>query len=326
MNYSSNACASFKEITDWFILSGIALIGIFLNILCVIVFSNTRLCKKSKENALFKFLLVKSYCDIMVLLECLTKLFVKCKECSFSGTYFICLLSLITEDYFKQVFRMLSILCQICSALYLLFRVKNINIRLTKSHLNQLLIITFLVLSVMLFYVYEFYEEKIVEVNENSGIYELVKTDFRYSQLNFYITLAQGVFRDIICVIVIFIINIFILIEFNRIIVKKRSLAFINLNNRLDSFHGENRETPPRQNENKLRIIIKMVFYSSIQTIFGHLPLFFKYFSIFKENKCFVQVSKLFYVLSVSLQFFIYYFFNNVFKSNIHQTFSNLTY
>jgi hypothetical protein len=63
--------------------------------------------------------------------------------------------------------------------------------------------IIFMVLFVMLFYIYEFYEEVISEVSEN--VYELVKTNF--SQLNFYITLIQGVFRNIICVFVIFIIK-----------------------------------------------------------------------------------------------------------------------
>ena len=125
-----------------------------------------------------------------------------------------------------------------------------------------------MVLFVMLFYIYEFYEEVISEVSEN--VYEVVKTNFRFSQLNFYITLIQGVFRDIICVFVIFIINVLILIEFNRIIIKKRSL--IRLNNQSDSLlKGKNRQVSSRQNENKLRLIIKMVFYCSIQTTFGHV-------------------------------------------------------
>ena len=325
MNFSSNACTNFKQITDSFILSGIAFFGILLNILCVIIFSNSKLCKKSKENAIFKFLLVKSICDILVLLECLTKLFVQCKACSFAKTYFICLLSLLTEDYFKQVFRMLSILCQTFSALLVLFRLKSISFGLMQSHTIQLLMILFLVFIVMFFYIYEFFEEEITEISVNSGIYELVKTDFRYSRLNFYITLTQGIFRDLICVFIIFVINVFVLIEFNRIIKRKRILVSLNSNNSSRHFTlKENRENSARQNEKKQKLIIKMVFVSSIQTSFGHIPLFFKYFSVFKENKCFVQMSKLLYVLSVSTNFFIYYFFNNVFKNNVQQILSNL--
>jgi hypothetical protein len=283
-------------------------------------FFKKKLCKISKENAIFKYLLVKSLCDILVLLECLTKLLVKCESCTFSKTYFMCLLSLLTEDYFKQVFRMLSILCQICAALLVYIRVKNIAIKWAQSHLTQLITIIFMVLSVMLFYIYEFYEEVISEVSEN--VYELVKTNFRFSQLNFYLTLVQGVFRDIICVFVIFIINVLILIEFNRIIIKKRSL--IRLNNQSDNLlRRKNRDVSARQNDSKLRLIIKMVFYCSIQTTFGHIPLFFKYFSVFKEDKCFVQITKLLYVLSVSTNFFIYFFFNSVFKSNIYRIFSS---
>ena len=82
-----------------FLLSTIALFGISLNILCVIFFQ--------EENSA-KFRRKMQFSNIyLVLVECLTKLLVKCESCAFSKTYFMCILSLLTEDYFKQVFRML---------------------------------------------------------------------------------------------------------------------------------------------------------------------------------------------------------------------------
>ena len=110
MNITQNGtftCIDFRVFTDWFILSSISFVGIVLNLTCVLIFSKKKLLLTSKENAMYKYLLVKSICDIFVLLECLTKLLVQCKTCSFSRTYFICILSLLTEDYFKQVFRLL---------------------------------------------------------------------------------------------------------------------------------------------------------------------------------------------------------------------------
>ena len=118
----------------------------------------------------------------------------------------------------------------------------------------------------------------------------------------------HSIVRDFICVILLLVLDLWILTAFRRmmrnkkrIIVRRNSTGTCSLSDKVEKA------------ENKTTLMILLI---GLMTIIGRLPIFVNYLPIkFSIKACYQFASETLYFLNISLNFFIYYFFNTSFKS-----------
>lgn len=303
-------CENFDYLNDNYIATTFASIGVILNALCLFVF--TKIILKSKSDVrIFIYLLFKTLFDILTLMHrCINPIF-NCKTCYWYTYYITNLFSIIMGDYLKFVFPFCSILCELFSVLerYLCIN-SNSKISLIKKVPSKFFII-FVFAFGSAFYVYRLFEKDIISKetkidkkgNNTSGPkeikYKLVDSAFSSTDLDFAFRMIHTIFRDIICVFALLLLNILLLRKFKTIIKNKKKL-------------GNKVNAKAEASEKNITIMIMII---SVLSIVGHIPTFLKYMPYFNENKCIKSMVVLFTIISISFNFFVYFKFNVVFKN-----------
>lgn len=288
---------------------GILSIGIILNLLCVIVFAKLlRANKYIKSMQSIKFLFYKSIIDFIY---CIIRLFYQSTEChpgcSLAQNYLFQIVRLVLIYYIGFTMPLFSVGLEILANLDRLLVITNHG-EYSKLLGSKLLITAFSFLF-SAFYVFKLFESNIVtdlDLKTNRTFYAI-----KPSQLVLfdYFRFAHSLNRDLLCVIVIFIINILLLQNFKKLMHKKIEFQ----KNR------QRKENLTNRKENKLTL---MIVVSGFVCIIGHLPIFIRYvpISLVKEfiaqNDWFLRIIENFLFFSLSINFFVYLIFDSYFKKS----------
>ena len=122
----------------------------------------------------------------------------------------------------------------------------------------------------------------------------------------------DSIIRDFICIALIVILNVLNLVFMKKAMKRKKSISTDNTT-----------KSKAERAENRITI---MVIFTGLVVILAHVPLMFYFLpipalSLVVQSNCFYDITAFFYDLAYFANFFLYFFFNNVFKQTFYQLF-----
>lgn len=287
------------------------LLGFLANLVCIVVLASPSLLNTKRSGNMFKYLLMKAIMDGVVLAGRTASPFINCHTCfSFSASYGIKLALLIKEHYLKLTFLLCSMLYELMANLdrYLMLT-KRFESFHNSNNCFKVICVAIILLS-HLCYVFKFLTLDIAkrERADNSTEYYLAE---KATTFNEYYGLAQSVFRDIVCVVLLIILNVLIIINMRKLLQKKQSLAGHQSQSRLDP----NSSRTSRAQINLTRLIL----VTSLITLFSRFPVILKYLPVkaINSNLCILIAVESLYELSVSINLLVYIQFNRRFRKRL---------
>lgn len=341
-------CQYVGSIVTAYVDTSIGFIGIILNIICFIVFSNEAFqYPKRIKCKMFKYLLVKSIFDGLILFfKALIPVF-KCEECLMNTTYVFNIFDLVINKYFMFV-------CTLCSIFFDLAAQFDRLITISKmfqcfNKISYKMVITSIISLISMFYTFKLLEYNIKNfegdnsidynlvdiiqtnntsqsINTKSAItfYYLFKSDFSSTRMFKHLEMAHSIIRDFLCVLFLLTVDILILIEFRlimknkkKILSRKNDVEISMQTNMSSNSNCTNSGFSIEYAENRTTL---MTLTMGLTTLFGRLPIFINYLPInsFQLKSCYQTISETLFLTNITLSFFIYFFFNKTFKGVIY--------
>ena len=301
---SLDSCAVFFSNYDSFSSVSLAVFGFFMNLISIVMFILT----KSYKNTTFAYLLLKSIFDaVHLLIRAIDPLFT-CKACSFTKNQSFLIFTLVFQDYLALSSLLCSMFCDIAAHLdrYILLSqnflfCKKISIKIS---------VFLMILYSSLFYVYKLLAKNVVQIltkqKNNTTIisYSLVPSGFYYSEAFNYFDFTHSFVRDVLCIAILFILNGLILVIFKRSMQNKKKLA------------SSGKSQKAEKAEKNLTIMIVVI---GVVTMIGHIPAFIKYLPLpsINTNGCITYTKNVLFKVSMSVNVFFFFYFNNTFKKTI---------
>lgn len=216
-----------KEITWDFVLPLICLFGIFANSINFYVFSH----KRELKNEIYRYLNVHSFVEILYLLFSLIHFILRraLKDYSSDGYYISKLYELLFFQFLTSMLASLSICIELIIALKRLLSIRNVNLNYYyfKSNLIGMNIFLSILLSVILnMPVFVFSDIQLVKPN-SSNSYDFNYTRMRLSPIKRFLMTQSAIFRGVISPVVLLLLNLFMFIEFKKLINKKNRILRI---------------------------------------------------------------------------------------------------
>jgi hypothetical protein len=151
---------------------------------------------------------------------------------------------------------------------------------------------------------------KLNSLNETITLYETDEKPYHDSLEYYYFDLINSLLRDVIVVAILFVINLYILINLKQIKKKKRKLQTIPIQNESTSIKSRAEKAETRK--------LKMIYSLCLIYIFGHLPNVLYYLKVFNSISylAFIlnSIVDIIYAISYGTPIWVYYFFNKQFK------------
>lgn len=301
-----------------YVYPAIGVIGSLLNILCIWVFSNKKFSTNNSRCFIFKYLLVKSTYDCLILLLNALKPVFNCYECSFNSLYIVKMFEFFFYKYFLYVCTLCSIVFELVAQLD---RLVAISVSQPKNWMLPYRIVTIALIAIIsTFYSFKLFEYNIEATEyEDEKLYNLYKSSFSITNTFRLFNLIQSFIRDFFCVILLLLLDIFILIVFRRLMWNKKQImlggqtANINHNQASTSNNIPNSIANKVDSaENKTTIMILII---GIMTFIGRFPIFLNYLPLnFHWKQCIQFTSESLFLVNISINFFVYIFFNRNFK------------
>jgi hypothetical protein len=329
----SDALNEYRRIANVYVVPSVSLLGFLFNILCLLTFSiilkqnmdNTQMSRQLNKPQMYKYLLIKSICDIIVYGVNLMQPIYFCVNCDASKTWFAQFWFIFFNAYIFSVFLLASGLFEVAATLDCAISInKKWTIILRDRMAYTITFFIFFFCSI--FYIYRLFSNKIVKDSsnhQNVTIYALNSTKFYESKYMIYIGFFHTILRDLLISIVCIIINIWILFHLKRIKVKKMEFQNINVlilsSTLITNANNDNKLKIRRTNANLAeKRKLKMIIFLCLFSIMGHLPIFIFYFPSNNKDdtfwKYFYETSAIIFYLSHNSSFFIYYKFNKNFR------------
>jgi hypothetical protein len=291
------------------------LMSLITNMICLIVFIKIlKTMRNQDSNQMFKYLLIKSICDILPgmfnLLEPIYYYPV------INQSYFMQVWFIWFNQYLSNVFYLASGLFEIAASFDCAISIEN-NLKWCRNKLS--FVITALVIfafcaSFLSYHVfgYQIFETTDYEMSANGTRiklhnYEAIR-ELKYENLDYNLDKAEVFVRDFAVLFILFIINIYIIYKMVQIRKRKSQLQSTRNANVIAAEQAESRK-------------IKMILFLCIFYIFGHFPLTIEY--IFFTTSSY-KIEFIFYILfyiSYSFPLLAYYLFNQKFKFFISNAF-----
>jgi hypothetical protein len=300
----------------------ISAIGLFFNILCIIGFTRSKNFKNQSSNMnVFKYLLIKSYCDAYLLAHnvvfCLLFMFIKPE---FYLNYSLCVFRLIFEEYFDYIAELVSMFCEIGANFNRYRTITN-----KYEFLNK---IPFVAKAfTMFFYAFGFYAYKFFQFtcipldnlyNDSSIGYNLtLKYEKKYTIEYKTLFFIHSIVRDGLSILIVLILNIITMQFMKKALSAKSNMA-------KKSGGQQNNANNSEKIANAEKNVTHLVIVSGFITIFGHI-LFLVYHlpvDIIHNDDCLNMISSILFYFSYSFNFFIYYMFNIHFKNYFKMLFN----
>jgi hypothetical protein len=287
-------------------------IAFLTNFICFIIFIRIlKMTRRGESNQMYKYLLIKSICDMLPGFFSLLLPLYECEKCLAKKTYWMQIWLIGFYYYLTSIFYMGSGAFEIVASFDCAISIEN-KLKWCQSRVSFIVTTGSIFIFLGSFYSYHIFTNEI-SVNQyssfNNGtevkyfIYSTVQL-YTYRNLTLAFLKAERFLRDFVVLFILLIINTFIL--FKMIQIRKRK-------SRLQSTSRSSTVIMAERAENRK---IKMITFLCVTFIFGHFPfIIYQLFRTFHrpwEN--FLVFSEIFFSFSFITPITAYYFFNKKFK------------
>jgi hypothetical protein len=310
---TSNSLQIFDDYIDKltydFIKPAISIFIFTSNLTCSFVFIKILKNNRQSGNKMYYYFFIKSLCDMVFGLIETFYPFYGIKSFSTSKLYITMLWYIYLHKYTSKVLLMASGFLEIVASF-------DCAIAMDKSMKWFQTWISFIFINIIVFLfclTYNVYiilgYEVIRRVSLNNTIVEYKKNEKKFydSTTYEYLHLMNSIFRDVVVVIILFIINLYILIHLKKIRERKTRLQKTTTFSKMIKSRAEMAENRKA----------RMIYVLCLIYIFGHLPSVVYYMRILSYSYfrvTFYAIADIIYQLSYGTPLFVYYFFNNNFK------------
>jgi hypothetical protein len=297
-------------IVNKYIIVVLAFISFITNMICCLIFVKMlKTINRRDTNQMFKYLLIKSVCDMLPgVFNLLLPLYSCDNGCFIQYTYFIQIWYIWFHNYLSHVFYMASGFLDIAASFDCAISIEG-KFKWCQERVSFIIINSFIFITCICFYSFQIFSETIIEYSSFSNITETVHYTYSSSQLFKYrkiylkFLMAERFLRDFIVLIILVIINLFILNKMIQIRKRKSQLQTTRTSNVIEAERAENRK-------------IKMIAFLCIIFICGHFP--FVIYDIFGKSGVRWQIFELFSQILFHFSFptpiIVYFLFNEKFK------------
>lgn len=333
-----------SQIWSGYVRASISLIGILTNTVNISVFLNGEL-----KNTSYKLMMAKSVANLLYLLIAfINEIVAFCSNCVWRSYYLTVFYSFAFSICLAVMLAIFRILVEITLSIYILCLL--INKPWTKKHTWIWILIGLAVLS------FGIYSQKpllfnIVQVVPGENLYKLVSTDLGLSDANDVLTVVQTFTRIFLSVIVLSTVNLINLYFYKRRYndrvgnssfdsaphslfgsTRRRNHQSGEHSKTNDMVHRCRQSEPSRPNSSRrrnVRNMSRMVIVSSLLYAIGELPygIFFILNVLITKSPSltmFSTISTIILYLVPSLDIFVYYFFNKLYRAVLNRYFWNV--
>lgn len=295
------------------IISGL---GIVFNALSVFVFSKMLLIKP-RINPLFKILYIKSILELCLFLFNVFMPMYYCQECNISQSWISQIWYIYIFNYAEDVVITCSIVFEILASLqcYLNLMGKSKlfcwNMSKISSHLRLVFFVVLVAcMAYSSFIIFRF--EVVLVQDHDIDYFKAIITEYYKSQFDSYFRFVQNCIRDILPIIVLFLIHTVLLISIQERVQIKRN--FSSLQRLQQSIQTSSNTSIDVYKRNTILTVI----FSGLIYVVGHIPLVIYYLPFNKLDQefwsCYYEFSFIPFYMSYLPNFFIYCFFNKLFS------------
>jgi hypothetical protein len=298
-------CSKFTLFYNNYIEKSIGAISFILNSTCMIVF--IKIVRNTPKEDIYRYLLFKSIIDILISLRITFKSVIDCKKCESEKSYSLKVFYLIFFIYIEYAAELVTILCQILAS-FNRYRVISQAFNFFDKFSYKIAIVAITEFC-LLFYVYLFVEYKIIEKTDQNGTtIAYIIQDGYLGTTGIALGYVHSVMRNVICVLIVFILNISTLYFVIKALRKKKYLV-------KETNKVQNKKTLTKTEKVELRLTL-MIMVTSLVMFIAYGMSFIKWLKIenVSTNKCFITFNYMIYWLSFVFYFFIYLYFNLKFQ------------
>jgi hypothetical protein len=195
-----------------YLMPCINVLGIVFNIVCIVLLSS----KRFKGNV-YRYLVLKSACELIIVSIASLAPLVLCKTCSTYNCLFTQLLRLYGLVYINAAFANASVLSEIALAYD---RLTIFKAKLPKAHFKRCTLLILLA-SALIFAPYLF-SSRIVQINQTT--FNVTSTRFGRSQFFIYYKILVNFVRPILCLTLLVTVNWHVLAEYKRYKLRRANL------------------------------------------------------------------------------------------------------
>jgi hypothetical protein len=298
---------TFKLMVEYYLPNSTYVIGLVLNLICIVCFVKIIKKEKSTETNMYKYLLLKSISDFTFDICFIPKFAYDLNDrmvfrYKYVGAFYIYFIS----RYIGFCVKLTSIFFELAASFdCVLFISQKLKAFRTK---NACYIISVCITAFCgMFSIMNLLYGKIgssFSKKYNSTIYTLIRPEIYTNEVaRFWYYLFNSILRDILPLFLLMTFNVMILISLRRSTQRRQNLQKNNTTNNKSVNSARNAE------RNKIKMI---VFTSLIHLL--HIPIIIYNLSDYLLEICLQEVSVYVYELSYALPFFSYLCFNNTFR------------
>jgi hypothetical protein len=302
-----------NQIVSFYLFNIMVYGGTILNLVCILVF--IKIIKEEQENQghLFKYFLIKSVFDLLFCIQNLPRAFFYRVDSTINRSYSMQIWYVYSYYFLYSLFSQLSVWFEIAASLDCLCLI-SMKFKWHKTKNCFYLVVSSFIGFWTIFYIPNLFWFKIVK-RVSSG-YAPRLTTFGKSKLVYYHVILHNIFRDMIPIIILMIINSAIFYFIRKTTVRRKSLQGQRNSTGSDS-------TMVKKAQQAERNKIKMMFTTSLINIF-HIPAVYYNLNVSKvrSNTFFSNLCLLLLTVSYVIPIFTYILFNNTFKRCIKDMFN----
>jgi hypothetical protein len=323
-NVEANFLKEFNRIVSKIVIPTFSLIGLITNLISFIVFISL-IKKQNRRNGtnikIFHYFLMKAVCDVLYSFIYLFFETFICSSCQIRNTFTFKLMIIWFYYFIQYVLNMVAIGFEIMATIDCAISIKqNQRFRWLQKNISFFLITILIIVFSLFLECFALFAYRVVRFdyidsfNKSRVYYYIGYTDFaRYGTSTYQnLLITESVFRDVISINILLIFNIYILVQLIRN--RKRKNNF-GMNGQLKNVESRShcvRSIAEKAETRKMKMII--IFF--LLQVTGHYPNFS--FQIFQNSSMFMQyfavIIPLLYLIPNTSPFFLYLFFNSLFK------------
>jgi hypothetical protein len=304
--------AIIDQIVTFYLFNIMIYAGAIFNFICIIIFIEIIRQEADNQGHLFKYLLIKSICDLCFCLQNLPRAFYFRSDSSINRNYSMQIWYIYSYYFLYSIFSQLAVWFEVAASFDCLFLI-SMKFKWHKTKACFLTVVTSLVTFWILFYIPNLFWFKIKK--RISTGYMPIQTPFGKSKFIYYHLMVHNIMRDIVPIIITTILNSFILYIIKQSTNRRKSIQDKSQN-------SQNANKMVRMAQNAERNKIKMMFTTSLINIF-HIPNVYYNLNIskVKNNSFFSELSLLLLTISYVIPIFTYTAFNSTFKRSFKKFF-----
>jgi hypothetical protein len=295
------------EISRKYIFMILFVLTFVTNLTCFVILIKIVLTSRHQvesSSQMFKYLLIKSVCDMLPgLFKLLTPL-------ANDNKYYIQVWFIWFHEYLSNVFYLASGMFEIAASFECAISIEG-RLKWCQTKFAFVIQTLFIFISCFSFYSFDIFTNKIIEIKSDTVINGTVVEQvcyasvliFKYYHLIIKLTEVERIIRDISVLLILIIINLFILFKMIGIRKRKSQLQTVRSSNIMNAERAESRK-------------IKMITFLCVIFVIGHFPYDIHYFFHNSGSNwdSFGKFCSIFFYFSFTTPILAYYLFNRKFN------------